>query len=70
LEKALDNMEWNRMFEILKKIGVKYKDRRIIYSLYKNQRAIVKCDGIEKEARIKNGVRQCCSLLLLILTRT
>jgi len=26
----------------------------------------VKCDGIEKEARIKKGVRQCCSLLPLI----
>jgi hypothetical protein len=47
LEKASDNVEWNRMFEILKKIGMKYKDRRIIHSLYKNQRAVVKCDRQE-----------------------
>jgi uncharacterized protein YabE (DUF348 family) len=47
LEKALNNMEWNRMFEILKEIGVKYKDRRIIYSLYKNQNAVVKNDRIQ-----------------------
>jgi hypothetical protein len=65
LEKAFDNMDWNRMFEILKKI-VKYKDRRIIHSLYKNQMAVVKCGGIEKEAWIKKGVRQGCSLSPLI----
>jgi hypothetical protein len=62
LEKAFDNVDWNRMFEILKKIGVKYKDRRIIHSLYKNQMAVVKCGRIEKEAQIKKGVRQGCSL--------
>jgi hypothetical protein len=57
LKEAYGNMDWNRIFEILKKIGVRYKDRRIIYGLHKNQTEVVKCDGIEKEARIKRGVR-------------
>jgi hypothetical protein len=30
LEKTFDNVDWNRMFDILKKIAVKYKGRRII----------------------------------------
>jgi hypothetical protein len=59
-------VEWKRMFEILKKIGVKYKDRRIIYSLYKNQSAVVRNNEIQKESRIKKRVRQCCSLSALI----
>jgi predicted DNA-binding transcriptional regulator len=46
-------VEWKKIFEILKKIGVKYKDIRIIYSLYKNRSAVVKNDGIQKEARIR-----------------
>jgi hypothetical protein len=66
LEKAFDNVDWNRIFEILKKIGVKYKDKKIIHSLYKIHMAVVKCGGTEKEAGIKKGVRQSYSLLPLI----
>jgi hypothetical protein len=57
-EKAFDNVDWNRIFEILKNIGVKYKEIRIIHSLYKNQMAVVKCGGIAKEALITKGVRR------------
>ncbi|KAF2880795.1 hypothetical protein ILUMI_25378 [Ignelater luminosus] len=39
IEKAFDNVEWKRMFQVLKRIGVKYKDRRIIHNIYQNQLA-------------------------------
>jgi len=62
LEKAFDNVDWNKMFKILKKNGVNYKDRRAIYKLYENQRANIRLDNCEEEARIRKGVRQGCSL--------
>lgn len=39
LQKAFDNVNWNKMMDILKDIGVNYKERRIIYNLYRNQTA-------------------------------
>lgn len=43
-------------------IGIKYYDRRCIYSLYKNQTVLVHIDGKEKEAKIKKVVRQGCNV--------
>ena len=34
LEKAFDKVSWPKLFDILKNKGIKYKDRRIISSLY------------------------------------
>lgn len=63
LQKAFDNINWNLMFDILKKIGIEFKDRRMIHSLYKNQVAGIKIDNSErKEAKIRKGVRQRCNL--------
>ena len=66
LEKAFDNVNWRKIFEILKKIGVKYRDRRIIWSLYKDQTAVTRVDGHETRAAIQKGVRQGCSLSPLL----
>ena len=38
LGKAFDNVSWPNLFDILKNKGMKYKDRRIISSLYRDQR--------------------------------
>lgn len=62
LEKAFDRVDWNKLFSILKKIGISFKDRRIIHSLYKNQTVIIKSGETEKEAKIRQGVRQGCAL--------
>lgn len=62
LEKAFDSVKWEVMFEILKRIGIKYHDRRIIWELYKNEVGIIKGDSKEEIAKIKKGVRQGCSL--------
>lgn len=37
LEKAFDNVKWKKLFELLKEVGIDFRDRRIIYSLYKNE---------------------------------
>ena len=66
LEKAFDNVDWNKLFMILKMTGIKYKERRIIFNLYKNQTAVIRIDGYEREAEIKKGVRQGCSLSPLL----
>ena len=62
IEKAFDNVKWDKMFEILKEIGVKYKERRTILNLYSGQKATIRFEGQEGEANIKKGVRQGCSL--------
>ena len=61
LEKAFDNVDWNKMFEILKKYGINYRERRIIFNLYKEQAAVIRVEGLEKEAPIRKRVRQGCS---------
>lgn len=62
LEKAFDKVDWNILFEILKAAGVKYKDRRIIWCLYKEEKAVIRCGSHNEEAAIQQGVRQGCSL--------
>jgi len=43
LEKAFDNVKWKTVFKILKGVGVTYKDRTIIKSLYKKEIGVVRC---------------------------
>jgi len=62
LEKAFDKVDWTIMFSILKRVGIKYKDRRVIYKMYENQKATIKIDNLEAKADIRKGVRQGCSL--------
>uniref|UniRef100_A0A8D8RFD8 Craniofacial development protein 2 n=1 Tax=Cacopsylla melanoneura TaxID=428564 RepID=A0A8D8RFD8_9HEMI len=63
LQKAFDNVNWNLMLKILEETGIKFKDRRIIHSLYKNQVAGIKINNSERRtAKIKKGVRQGCNL--------
>ena len=41
-EKAFDRIDWVKMVKILKKIGVDWRDRRLIMNLYMNQKAVIK----------------------------
>ena len=66
LEKAFDNVKWCKMFEILRKIGISYRERRVIHSMYKNQEGIIRVGDQERSARIKKGLRQGCSLSSLL----
>lgn len=46
----------------MRKAGIKYKDRRMIWALYKDEMAVIRFGSSEEEAKIKAGVRQGCSL--------
>ena len=62
-EKAFDRIDWVKMLDILKEIGVDWRDRRLIMNLYLNQKAIVR---IQQEYSDGRGVRQGCSLSPLL----
>ena len=61
-EKAFDKVEWSKLFPMLKAAGMNFKDRRVIWSLYRDEVAVVRCGKYEEEARVRKGVRQGCTL--------
>ena len=68
-EKAFDRVNWIKMMEILKKIGVDWRDRRLIVNLYVNQTAVVRVHEEYTEAcEIGRGVRQGCCLSPLLFS--
>ena len=62
LEKAFDSVDWKQLFTIMKEAKINYKDRRIIWSLYREEIAVLRCGQYEQQAKIRKGVRQGCSL--------
>jgi len=66
LEKAFDNVNWDVMFGILRRAGIKYRERKFILNLYKSQTAVIKIEDQEREAVIGKGVRQGCCLSSLL----
>ena len=44
-EKAFDRVHWPKLMEVLAKIGVDYRDRKMIWNLYMNQTESVMIDG-------------------------
>jgi hypothetical protein len=62
-EKAFDRVDWPRLMEILRSLGVDWRDRRIITALYMGQTATVRTDhGEAGPCIIGRGVRQGCLL--------
>ena len=62
-EKAFDRVNWIKMMEILRDLGVDWKDRRLIAELYMNPLAYVRIDGeLSEPATIGRGARQGCPL--------
>lgn len=41
IEKAFDSFKWDKMFEVLKKVGISYRDWKVMWSLYKNGAAVI-----------------------------
>ncbi|KAI5731180.1 hypothetical protein M8J77_006038 [Diaphorina citri] len=62
LEKAFDKIDWKLLFTTLKNKGVDWRDRRIIFNLYKTQTTQIDVNGVMEEAKIRKGVRQGCPL--------
>ena len=66
-EKAFDRIDWITMMNILKRIGIDWRDRRLILNLYMNQRAVIKIQQeYSEEGEIGRGVRQGCSISPLL----
>ena len=68
-EKAFDRVDWVKMMEILRKVGVDWRDRRLIADLYMRQEIVVRI-GTEctEETVIGRGVRQGCLLSPLLFS--
>jgi len=56
LEKAFDTVPWKELFKTLEEIGIDYKDRQLIYNMYKEQLAIKKVSDNSAIAKIGKGV--------------
>ena len=68
-EKAFDRVKWTKLFEVLKKIGVNWRDRRLIMNLYMQQTAVVRTENGDSEpGEIGRGVRQGCLLSPLLFS--
>ena len=60
-EKAFDRVNWTKLMEILKQIGIDCRDRRPITRLYMNQTASVRTNmGNTEPAIIGRGIREGC----------
>jgi hypothetical protein len=69
-EKAFDRVNWVIMMKILKSIGVDWRDRTLIKTLYRNQEVVVKVNGgLSEPGEIGRGVRQDCLLSPLNCSR-
>lgn len=69
LEKAFDRVDWRILLDTLMKIGVDWKDRRMIKELYLNQSARIRIQGsVSEKAIIGQGVRQGCPLSPLLFS--
>ena len=68
-EKAFDRVNWTKMMEVLKKLGVARRDRRMISNLYLGMLATVRRGSDCSEASLMGrGVRQGYGLSLLLFT--
>lgn len=63
LEKAFDRVSWKKLMEILGRMGVDWRDRKLIRELYWNQKVFLRTAvGDTDRMEIGRGVRQGCCL--------
>ena len=68
-EKAFDRVNWVKMMDTLKQLGVDWRDRRLIWELYIEQQAVVRvADEYTDTCSIGRRVRQGCSLSPLLFS--
>jgi len=58
------------MFKILKRAGIEYTEKRLLFKLYQKEITVLRFREIEEEACIRKGVRQGCILSPSILVHT
>jgi retron-type reverse transcriptase len=58
-QKAFDRVNWTKLMQILKKIGIDWRERRLISNLYMAQSVKVRLNrGETRSVKIGKGVRQ------------
>ena len=68
-EKAFDRVNWIMLLEVLKDIGVDWRDRRLIMELYLRQEVVVRvADGESSPGIVGRGVRQGCLMSPLLFS--
>jgi len=56
-------VSWYKLMRALVRLGVDWRDRRLIYRLYMNQSVVVRISSLHSDARqLDRGVRQGCPL--------
>src|ERR1700733_8676094 len=62
-EKAFDRVDWRKLMGALRRIGVDWRDRRLIRNLYLGQKMRIRIEGeLSEPGKIGRGVRQGCPL--------
>jgi hypothetical protein len=66
-QKAFDLVNWTKLMQILKEIGIDWRERRLISKLYMEQSVKIRLDqGQTRSVKIGRGVRQGCCLLPIL----
>jgi hypothetical protein len=66
-QKAFDHVNWTKLMQILKGIGIDWHEIRLISKLYMEQSIKIRLDqGEMRSMKIGRGVRQGCCLSLIL----
>jgi Reverse transcriptase (RNA-dependent DNA polymerase). len=66
-QKAFDRVDWTKLLEILRNIGVNWREHRLIRNLYMGQRLKLRLNqGETNSVKIGRGVRQGCCMSPLL----
>src|SRR3984885_14147392 len=66
-EKAFDRVDWKKLMQALRRVGVDWRDRRLIGNLYMGQKVRIRIDGeYSEQGVVGRGVRQGCPLSPLL----
>ena len=58
-EKAFDRINWQKLMECLKQVGLDWRERRLIWELYTNQTAVITVgEDLTEPAQLGRGSRQ------------